>query len=356
MREIVSIRGRSYCRGFVGLVSLLLIGCGQESDIRQYSVPKEQPRQVSLSSDTAGEQIWFFKLTGPKEEVLQYIAPFTGMIRTAEFTSGAPRYEVPEGWTISTGPPPRHETVAIPGTDPPLEVTISSLPAPGADFDGYLLANINRWRGQLDLPPLEGADWKQKAEEQSELISVPTGDRKITMVHLLGKTEDFGETRTLAAVISRIENGEAQAEMPRRPPVRTSQPLTYDIPQGWRESPGSSVRLASLKAEHESGVADIAVTRFPGGGDLLPNVNRWRSQVDLAPIEEAQLAETVEELTVSGKPATLVELIGDKETILAVTVEDGDAKWFFKMQGPVAAVEAEKDRFRQFIESVKIAE
>jgi hypothetical protein len=329
---------------------LLSIGCTRDDGIQQYAVPKEQPPQVALSSAAGEENVWFFKISGPKDQVPKYLNPFTDIIRTAEFSSGTPRYEMPDGWHAAPGPPPRYETITIPETDPPLEVTVSSLPSPGADFDSYLQANINRWRGQLGLEPVRGQDWRKKAEEQSELITVPAEDRTITMVRLLGSTETFGETLMLAAVISEgAESAMAQ------PGPASSQPpgITYEIPAGWEESPGNAVRVASLRVSHAAGAADVSVTRFLGGGDLLANVNRWRGQIGLPPIDESQLAKGVEDLTVHGKPGTLVELQGEQQAILGVTVEDGDSKWFFKMQGPVDSVLAEKQHFRAFLDSVK---
>lgn len=347
----------------VVVACLLLSGCSGEEPIRQYTVPKEEPPQRSMAGRTQGEQVWFFKLTGPQEDGMQYVKPFIDIVRTAQFEGGVPQYEVPDGWTVKAGPPPRHETITIPETDPPLEVTVSSLPAPASDFDGYLKANVDRWREQIGLPPMQGPTWREQAEQEGEIITVPSGDRSITMVHLTGETETFGETRMLTAVVSRRQDsapmqsgpGPGDAGPPARPATESPQ-LSYDTPEGWKPSQGSSMRLASFQVPHESGPSDLSVTRFPGGGDPLSNVNRWRSQIGLDPIDEEQLSETMEEVTVDEQPGWLVLLEGKKQAILAVTVDDDDAKWFFKLQGPLEGVRAEQRNFRAFIASVKFAE
>ena len=57
-------------------------------------------------------------------------------------------------------------------------------------------------------------------------------------------------------------------------------------------SNGSSARYATLAITGADGAkGELAVTHFPGdvGGDLA-NVNRWRQQIGLEPIDEAALA------------------------------------------------------------------
>jgi hypothetical protein len=352
----------SFVSSLVVMCGLLLVGCSGEEPIRQYTVPKEEPPRRSVAR-TEGEQVWFFKLTGPHDDGMRYVKPFIDIVRTAQFEEGVPKYEVPEGWKVKAGPAPRHETITIPDTDPPLEVTVSSLPAPASDFDGYLKANIDRWREQIGLPPMPGPNWREQAEQEGEIITVPSGDRSITMVHLTGETETFGETRMLTAVVSRQQDsapmqsgpGPGDAGSPARPATESPQ-LSYDTPEGWEPSRGSSMRLASFQVPHESGPSDLSVTRFPGGGDPLSNVNRWRSQIGLDPIDEQQLSETMEEVTVDAQPGWLVLLEGEEQAILAVTVDDDDAKWFFKLQGPLEGVRAEQENFRAFIASVKFTE
>jgi hypothetical protein len=116
------------------------------------------------------------------------------------------------------------------------------------------------------------------------------------------------------------------------------------------------MRLASLEAAHEAGKADISVSRFPGGGDVLSNVNRWRSQAQLPPLDEAALKSSQQELTIGGHPSIYVEAIGAERAILAAITPDGDVKWFFKMDGPQAAIEAEREHFRQFLNSVQFTD
>jgi hypothetical protein len=335
------------------LVLSVLCGCKPQEGIRQYSVPKVavKPKPSSPSSPaTAGEQAWFFKLTGPRDDVLPQVVSFARLLKSLRFSSaGVPEYELPPGWKANPGPPPRYQTLAIPETEPQLELAISSLPSPGDKVDQYFLANINRWRGQLGLEPYQGEDWMDQARQRGELILIPGEAGSVAMVNLTGQTKEFGPSRMLAAIVL-PDSGDAAQQATISP---SAMPLTYETPEGWKPSTGNSMRLASLEAPHEAGPADISVTRFPGGGDLLANLNRWRQQVKLSPVDEAALKDQVHEITIGGRAGSYLETIGEEQGILAAIVPEGNAKWFFKLQGPRAAVDAEKEHFQQFLKSVK---
>ena len=89
--------------------------------------------------------------------------------------------------------------------------------------------------------------------------------------------------------------------------------LQYKLPPGWQEKPLSPMRLASFKTigpnEKET---DVSVVSLPGmaGGDLA-NVNRWRGQVKLPPIDEDALAQTAEHVQTNGHNYLVVDLVSD---------------------------------------------
>lgn len=341
--------------GFLIVAGIGFPGCRPEEGVRQYTVAKSAPHREAITAPAHDENsAWFLKLTGPADLVLQQVVPFATFVRTLKFTAdGTPQYELPEGWKKSAGPPPRYETIAISDTDPPLEVSISSLPFSASDPEEYLRANFNRWRGQLGMAPLEGANWLEEATSRNELLTVPTGTLTVTMVNLTGATKEFGKSRILGAIV--LPPGGAATDSGNSPPKSASPaaPLSYELPEGWTRSAGNAMRLVSLEATTASGKVDISVTLLPGGGDLLSNVNRWRQQVKLDPVEEAELKKSLEELAVDGRKSSYMLVAGSEQAILAAIVPEGDAKWFFKMQGPKQAVEAEQDHFRQFLQSVK---
>jgi hypothetical protein len=138
--------------------------------------------------------------------------------------------------------------------------------------------------------------------------------------------------------------------------------LQYKLPPGWEEKPLSPIRLASFKAVSPNGKeTDVSVVSLPGtaGGDLA-NVNRWRGQVQLGPIDEDTLAKSAEHLTANGHEYLMVDLVsdapidGEKQRILAAILDENDRSWFIKMTGEDAAVASQKSAFTDFLSGLNI--
>ena len=122
------------------------------------------------------------------------------------------------------------------------------------------------------------------------------------------------------------------------------------------------MRLASFKATAPNGKeTDVSIVSLPGiaGGDLA-NVNRWRGQVQLGPIDEDTLAKSAERVTANGHEYLVVNLVsdvpidGEKRRILAAILDENDRAWFIKMTGEDAAVASQKGAFTDFLSGLKI--
>ena len=60
--------------------------------------------------------------------------------------------------------------------------------------------------------------------------------------------------------------------------------ISWEIPEMWVISSGSSMRLASFEVPYMGGTGDLSVIQLGGiGGGLMPNINRWRRQLSLEP-------------------------------------------------------------------------
>ncbi len=107
------------------------------------------------------------------------------------------------------------------------------------------------------------------------------------------------------------------------------------------------MRKATYAVPGENGaVGDLSITAFPGAvGGELANLNRWRGQLQLSPIAEADVAGAVTRLTVNGLSVTLVDFSGgtpDKPArMLGAIVPYDGANWFFKLTGPADLVAKE---------------
>jgi hypothetical protein len=136
---------------------------------------------------------------------------------------------------------------------------------------------------------------------------------------------------------------------------------SWDVPVNWREQPGSPVALASFQVSDEAGEkADITVTRLAGeGGGALANVNRWRWQIGLPPVSEAELGRIAKTLDIGGSKAMLVDLTGtDARTgrrarLIAASVVREGSTWFYKLIGDEKLVARERESFMKFLQTVR---
>jgi len=136
------------------------------------------------------------------------------------------------------------------------------------------------------------------------------------------------------------------------PPAPAAVGPSWTKPAGWTEKPAAAMRLGNFTAG--SGQAEITVTTLPGdGGGLLANVNRWRGQAGLPPVDAAGLAKATEQVSVASTPAMLVEAIGAANGLLSVYHPADGLTWFYKMSGPSDVVTAEKGAFMEFLQSIQ---
>jgi hypothetical protein len=133
--------------------------------------------------------------------------------------------------------------------------------------------------------------------------------------------------------------------------------FTYDTPPGWRENPepAEQRRILEFRAGEGDGAPLVTLSAFPGDvGGLGPNVNRWRQQAGLAPLEEAAAVGLVKAVTFLGKAGSSVELAGPERAILCFFNLNEEFSIFLKMDGTPGAVAAGKPAFEAFAASLKL--
>lgn len=202
-----TFRPRSWTAGAgLALLGLTAAGCSKPEGIEHYTVKKppaiDRPAEAAAQAPPTaaeakdrtlaaivshGEQGWFFKLTGPKDPVAAQGEPFTNFLKTVRFNAeGKPEWTLPEGWQARPGSDIRFATLVIPSEGKPLELSVTALPKPPGDDENYALVNINRWRGQLRLPPITLADLPQESTQ------LEVGGTTATLVNLLGTAAPGG--------------------------------------------------------------------------------------------------------------------------------------------------------------------
>jgi hypothetical protein len=353
----VGVRGA--VQPLIVLITLTpILGC-EKDEIRHYQAPNlEIPAGAAAAAPVPARMLaaifpqpekdrtWFFKLTGPPDEVEKYKDEYEHFIQSVRFTKkGDPpvTYTVPKGWQREQGDAMRFATFRFGSPDKPLELSVTQL---GREAE-KLLANVNRWRDQLGLPPIdEGQLSKQIREMDVDGV-------KATLVELTG----------LMAVKSRMNAPFAKRQPPPRekpdkePQPAASLPLTYQTPPGWKEvTANDGISLAVFQIE-EGNKMPARVTISAAGGGSAANVNRWRAQVGLEPVSESQIQKDLRPIDVGGSEGQYVDLTGPESAggfrILAVMVPKENVTWFFKMRGPADLVGRQKSAFESFVGSVR---
>lgn len=376
------------CLGFL-IVSAL--ACKQNRDIKVYRVAKEAGAPAAttpaadphagmpgMTPDTAGAD----PHAGLSAD--QLAAAGAGMAASHQVTDTPPAHwkkQPPSAMLLV-----KYRTEGDAGAL--VEITFSTLRrAPGG-----LLANINRWRGQLGQDPIDDAALKQSSQTvktafgDAVMVDIeglaPAGDatkdgRLIGAIAEQGNSAWFFKMRGNAALTAAEKDhfiqwmqsvkpaapgtaapAPASPAAPAAPALVGDGSLTWQAPDGWTLAPAVSARYATFTVAGADGAkAELAITHFPGdvGGDLA-NVNRWRQQIGLEPIDAAALAPLVTKLSAGPKSISLVDATGPQNRLVAGWARHGADTWFFKFTGPDALVGAEKAKFTAFLESVRFTQ
>lgn len=137
----------------------------------------------------------------------------------------------------------------------------------------------------------------------------------------------------------------------------TSKEIEWTAPAGWKEQAPSSMRVGSFLIAGENGkTADMSVVPLSGqaGGDLA-NINRWRGQISLPPIAEAELSRNSQTIAPTGRRMLFVDFANEGRRLMAAIYTQGDRTWFFKMVGEASTVEDAKPAFMKFLRSLHFA-
>ncbi len=303
-------------------------------------------------------------------------------------------WTAPTGWEEQPASGFRKGSFLIRGAEgKTADVSVISFP----EAAGGTLANVNRWREQLKLPPI--------TDETQAGTSFPVGDHDMLMVELASEQPleaNAGKTRILGGIYPlhgetwffkmmgpdelvaaqqgsfkqfllsvHEDKGDAHAASSGAstnaptPPLNDTlegAPTHYTLPPGWQEKPLTPMRVGSFNANAPNGKqVDVSVVSLQGeaGGDLA-NVNRWREQVKLPPIDEASLQQSAEHLPVNGHDFLIVDLVSaepigepaEKQRIVAAILNDKGRSWFIKMTGEDAAVASQKSAFAEFLRTL----
>lgn len=356
---------------WLGLALAVGAGCGSDERIVTYTVPKPElvdPTLFQAAASQREQQMlgaivlakdagWFFKLVGDPPAVGKLNDAFVRFVTESDFTGSEPKWDLPAGWKQLPGNDFRFATVEIPAGDAgakPLELTVSSLPRrPGESAEEYTLANLNRWRGQLALSPIEA----EQLSDYTVKSKVSGFDAWLVNMQGTGSGTMAGPFAGAAATAGPLAG---PGDLPRGgPPAMSpaSSPITYEVPEGWQPGEVSGIRKAAFDIRDGEQAALLTVIDL-NHSPLLANVDRWAKEVGIPGVTDANLSEYVAKTTVDGIESDLVVLIGPEDAsprlaTLGAIVPREKLLWFVKLKGDASLVERERAHFESFLKSLK---
>jgi hypothetical protein len=337
-----------------------ITGCNSPDPVVTYTIDTNVPEQLRAGQDRMlaamlpqGDHVWFFKVSGPEQAVVDIESNFRQFVRSIEFAENQPVLkDLPDQWRRGGEKPMRFASIDVETPTKQLDISISNL-ARQEDWDSQVSMNVNRWRGQLGLEP---SDEKWAEGEEFEIAAADTVG---VWVDLLGKSG--GGTMTAPFAAGAGMPRQASAQPPRSVESTTPDPrLKFERPEGWRDGRMSSMRMAAFSIGPEDSPAELTV--IPAGGDLRGNVARWLGQIREGDVPDEvvdQALSDAESVDVDGRQGQRFLLTGEDPesgtTIDATVVPiDGGTILFVKMTGPAETVTEQSDAIASFLDSLEL--
>jgi hypothetical protein len=355
--------------GWVGLLVLLGAGCGKE-EVRVYRVPKEKatappdahalahggnvhggnlppftwktPAGWEQQQDSAGVRIVHFGVRGPEGQTADVgVVPLTGAAVSRGDLVNMVRSSIELGQATEEDLARQAEKVTVGPLQGELFEMVSTNALVEQKFKARILMASVQQDKTLWLFKIAGADELVRAQRPAFLDFL--------------KSIQFGAASAAGAVPAPA--APAGVAPPAAAPAGKPQ---WSVPAGWQEQAPGPMVIARFALAHQDAKAEVTVSVFPGDtGGLLANVNRWRGQVGLAPVEAAELPKLTESLDAPAGKVTLVDMTGtDRKTgkparMIGGMLPRGGQTWFFKLLGDAPVAEREKAALLKFIQSTK---
>lgn len=350
---------------------MLAVGCRPADEIRTYRIAKPEaetpsagptatapttppavaPRPQGEPTDRllgsilrSPSQAWFFKAVGPRAAIDSSADVITAFLNSVRIEGDQPEWTTPDGWTEKRGGGMRLATLTIPTPDSPGETELSVIGLGLADdWDTQVLDNLNRWRKQLNQPPVQAVALAEAVEPLSE-----AGEGAV-LIDQVGWF-DGGSMPPFAGATPKA----SPVVPPVAPPHGGSEDLNGEKPEAWADGPASTMRKASFEAPGGAAVTAFAFNAAGAMGDRVANVNRWRGEIGLPATDAEKLAAETEAMPLLGGDGAYFELVGEEETTYAAMVVRDGQVWFFKIRGASEAVEAQREAFRGWLKSLSL--
>ena len=266
-------------------------------------------------------------------------------------------------------------------------IDVSVIPLPGISASKTDIVNL--WREQIRLGPI------QEGELGSAMEKVKIGADGGEMFDMVSTDPMIEEKYKARILVAMLKQGQAtwffkmtgedasvreqkpafveflnsvaidySAHAEPAPRVTSGAPSrpAWQVPASWTEVPPTQMLLAKfVTPDSKQPKVEVTVSVFPGdAGGLLPNINRWRRQLKLEPIEDGALGQLTKPLNVPGGKGVLVEFSGQNTSgqptqLIGAILPEQAQTWFYKLTGDPQVAQQEKDAFVQFVQTAKYA-
>jgi hypothetical protein len=276
-------------------------------------------------------------------------------------------FQLPENWTFKWRDDGGQFNVIAEfnvkaGLGEPIKFTVTELskPADLAAWDSYLLVNINRWRGQLQLPETD------LVAIQKELPSIKREGFALPAT-IFDATGAGSAAATGAGNAASPEAGNA-ASPPL--PASTSLPtpesplkLVYEKPDSWEIQAAKPFRLATFKIANSERSGEVVVSLAKDSP--VPNAEMWFEQVlqrdDKAIIRPlaTKSVNDAEEIQAGTRPGKLYSIrSGDEATspvllVAAIPTGENELCLFVKLKSDLRTSEEQKSNLLSFVNSLR---
>lgn len=377
---------------FLALVIFTQVACEPAAKVRVYEAPKSESTFVSgplagldtrasspgsAASKTAAvasgprrivgaiipteQGCYFLKAT----EAPERLEPLLGDLRTVVETfsidpqTGLPSNKLPEGWLMNQRNDVALAELISPESTGRVKFTVTALAMPPEqDWQGYLLSNVNRWRGQLKLGELT------KETVEASLVSIPRPGNPLPSYIFdqtgtgTGAMSPPTKPPTVPSASTPSEPKPNESSTSRRPT------LQYDLPDGWTVGQGSQFRLATLNIDSKEGRGEVTVSMATDNPQA--NTMMWLQQVakesdpsKLEPLVE-KTVQSAQKFAVGDKQAVLYEIRSSEQPtspsllVVSLPTDTPEMNLFIKVIGENQMTAAQKNNLIQFVQSLKI--
>lgn len=283
-----------------------------------------------------------------------------------EIASQPLRWKAPEDWNVGT---PGQFQIALYNLASGATVSVSKFPGDA----GGIPANVNRWRKQIGLESI--------AEPSGDIIALEAGDSRAKWFELRGEKESI-----LAAIVpvgeetwffkfnapnDDLESGRPgfvtllkSIEIGNKSAPLEKPGINLEVPEGWEKIPSTEMRVASFRIPSTDGIdGDVSVIPLQGdGGSDIENVNRWRAQLRLPPLE-SDLDPAIGETKEGESGSFLLTHMVSEETLFSdnrhgaistAILRKGNFTWFFKIAGEAEMLRNNREIFESFVRSAAL--